>query len=248
MTTIDERIDEAKAAVEASMRRQYATGLDNVGQAFAAAEEAGTPIAADPATTRYHELPQEYQTEPPPLTMQQLAAWGLSSQEIADLASRGILGPDYMNASMNDLTTAAVGATRQATRQAQIDAGIYAEKTLIDPLMEKYWEGKAPHPKTGKMVQTRSWIATMTIPVGINGRIWYFQKGRLYPRVPLEVLDILTQKSIALRDEAVLSSIYSSQMNIPLLDKVRQQGGVTEAGPWANAILANATDRLEMPV
>ena len=248
MSELQERIDEAQRAVEESLRRQYATGLDSVHQAFQQAEEDGHPIAGDPATTRYHELPMEYQTEPPALTMQQLAQWGLGPQEIADFAARGILGPDFMNASANDLRTAAIGATRQAARQAQVDAGIYAEKTLVDPYMEGYWEGRHPHPKPPhRMCEYRSWIATMTIPVGINGRIWYFVKGRLYKKVPMEVLSILTGKAIALRDEAVLSSIYSMQMEIPLLEKVRQQGGQTDAGAWANSMLSSVTDRLETP-
>lgn len=246
MTSVDDKIKEAQDAVEASLRRQYQTGISAVEQAYAQAEEDGNPIAGDPATTRYHELPEEYQTEPPPLSMGQLAQWGLSPAEIAAFAERGILGPDFMNASADELRTAAIGATNQTKRMAQIDAGIYAEKTRVDPYMEGYWEGKHPHPKTGKLVRTKSWIATMTIPVGINGRIWYFVKGRLYKRVPLEVLDILTGKAVALRDEAILSSIYSMQMEIPLLEKVRLQGGQTNAAQWADSMLSGVTDRMQV--
>jgi hypothetical protein len=246
MASVDDKIKEATEAVTASLKRQYQTGLNPVEQAFAQAEEDGNPIAGDPETTRYHELPMEYQTEAPPLTMKQLAQWGLSSQEIASFAERGILGPDFMNASANELQEAAIGASRQAQRQAQIDAGPYAEKTLVDHYMEGYWEGKMPHPKTGKLCSFRSWIATMTVPVGINGRIWFFVKGRLYRKVPMEVLNILTQKAVALRDEAILSSIYSMQGQVPLLEKIRQQGGQTSAGQWADSMLSSVTDRMQV--
>jgi hypothetical protein len=247
MTQVDERVKEATKAVEESIRRQYEQGSTPVQQAFSRAEADGNPIVGDPNAMAYHELPMEYQTEPPALTMQQLAQWGLSPQEIATFASRGILGPDFMNASMGDLRSAAIGATRQASHQAQIDAGIYAEKTRIDPYWERYWQGQSPHPKTNLMCQYRSWIATLTVPVGINGRIWYFEKGKLYRKVPMEVLMILTAKAAALRDEAILSSIYSMQAAVPLMEKVRMQGDDTNALGWASSMTAGLPERLTPP-
>jgi hypothetical protein len=238
----NQAISEAQAQIEASLQRKQDTGMDSVEQAYARAADDGVMIEGDPTTTRMEQVPEEYQQDLPPLTMAQLTKWNLTPGEIAKLAQQGILGDEYADRPLSDLRSAALEQGRQMRRQLQIDAGVYAEKSHFDPLFELYWEGKAPHPKTGRMVVKHSIIAQRTERYGINGRIWSFEKGRQY-MVPSEIMNVMAEKSAALRDFAAVSMIFQNRPNVSIPEKVRQQGGDRGMG-WAEAQLVNTTDRM----
>lgn len=238
MATPDERINEAQAAIESSLRQSFKTGMSEVEQAFHAAEQEGEQIVGDPATTRPDELPPQYRPNTAVLTLADLISWGIPEATIVDYAQQGLLGQEYMSWAPSTLREHVMMAGKQLQRQAMIDAGKYAGKTVADPILEAYWEGKAPHPKTKQYVRCISHIAPVTCVVGINGRLWAFEKGVLYPRVPMEVVRILVEKAAALKQLDLYINLYSTMGTVPLLQKVAQQGGMTDAGVWANQYLA----------
>ena len=151
MATPDERINEAQAAIESSLRQSFKTGMSEVEQAFHAAEQEGEQIVGDPATTRPDELPPQYRPNTAVLTLADLISWGIPEATIVDYAQQGLLGQEYMSWAPSTLREHVMMAGKQLQRQAMIDAGKYAGKTVADPILEAYWEGKAPHPRRSSM-------------------------------------------------------------------------------------------------
>lgn len=233
----DERVAEARRAIEDSLQRREDTGKSDVEQSFDAAAADGNPIAGDPATTRMDQIPRQYQHSLPSLSLDELISWGTPLPSIVKQLQNGLLGEEYMRWSETSLREYVVMRQRQVERKALTDAGKYASKTMVDLRMEPYWLGQGPHPKTGKYCTFISHIAQLTCPVGINGRIWFIERGKRYD-LPTEVIRILVEKSAALDEFEKVASIYQTMGQVGVLDKVAQQGGMTQAAHWAPEYLA----------
>lgn len=233
----NERMNEAEEELRRSLERQHKAGQTEQEIAYANAEADGRPIVGDPAATAMHEIPREYQHSLPNLGIDELLSWGVAPASIVKQMQNGLLGDEYLRWSLSSLQEYVLMRERQGQRRAMSDAGKYASKTLIDPTMEPYWEGRGPHPKTGKWCTFISHIAQLTCPVGINGRVWYIEKGRRYD-LPTEVIRILVEKSAALDELEKVAQVYQQMGQMPIMQKVAQQGGMTQAAQWAESYLA----------
>src|SRR5688572_21818276 len=103
MTKLDEKVADAKAAIDQSLRQQHATGQSPVEQAVNTAASLGEEIVGDPPTMQPHELPPHWRPESVSLSMQDLLTWGIPEQTIIKYAQQGVLGQEYMHWSVSDL-------------------------------------------------------------------------------------------------------------------------------------------------